>query len=206
MTLISIPTFFDNFSQSKSNCTQTIDIIVGNFGNRSKCFRRSSKRRSRSALFIPTRNQTNCFHECGIKQSLWPTDFMVLLWPTEKNGTTAERAAKSRATLSWRQIQLEYPPFGSPVTVPHEPRGQKGSIKVVIRTAPAGGGINGTTQDENNWNTGRQGNTSSTRDQILFFSFFSISQPEQKASNVTLVVYSVPHNIKYSDPGLIYRQ
>ena len=60
-----------------------------------------------------------------------------------KQDRAAERAAKSRASLNWRQIELGYPPLNNPSTIPREARGQKGSLKFVIRPATAGVGING---------------------------------------------------------------
>ena len=60
-----------------------------------------------------------------------------------KQDRAAERAAKSRASLNWRQIELGYPPLNNPRTIPREARGQKGSLKIVIRPAPAGVGVNG---------------------------------------------------------------
>ena len=61
----------------------------------------------------------------------------------KKKDWAAERAARSRATIRWRQIELGYAPFENPRTAPREVRGRNGGVTVVIRPAPSGVGISG---------------------------------------------------------------
>ena len=75
----SVPTFFDSLSLSESNCNQAINIIVANFGNRSECFRRSPRRRSRSALGITARNRT-FVHTSAVSSNRHGWGWRRILW------------------------------------------------------------------------------------------------------------------------------
>ena len=55
-----------------------------------------------------------------------------------RTGLQRERPNREPASTG-----VKYPPLNNPRTIPREARGQKGSLKIVIRPAPAGVGVNG---------------------------------------------------------------
>ena len=61
----------------------------------------------------------------------------------KKRSWAAERAARSKATLRWLQLQLGSTQLGNRRTVGHEVRGRNGGIAITLRPAPNGVGITG---------------------------------------------------------------
>ena len=61
----------------------------------------------------------------------------------KKTDKQAERTARSKATLRWRQLHLGSALLRNPRTLAHETRGRNGGITIIMRPAPTSVGING---------------------------------------------------------------